>query len=113
MTTPRPKPAPDPISPWLPETSPFRLATLGKLAEESSELAARAARCMIQGLDEIDPDTGRSNRTELSREIADVAACIEMVRETLSIVPSEGRITQKSDGLRHWHAMIEKEHGND
>ena len=106
MTAPRAdlKPA---ITPWQPEQDRHRLATLGKLAEEASELSARAARCIIHGLDERDPDTGLLNRDELAREIADVTACLEIVRETLSIVASDQRITSKANGFRLWHSMIE------
>lgn len=98
----------DRISPWMPETDQFRLAVLGKLAEEASELASRSARCIIQGLDEKDPDTGRSNREELAREVADVEACLEIARETLAIVPADTRKTSKANGFRLWHSLIGK-----
>ncbi len=100
------------ITPWQPEQNRFRLAVLGKLAEESGELSARAARCIIHGLDERDPDTGRLNRDELAREVADMLACLEILRETLSVVPQDARISSKANGFRHWHSLIEEERPN-
>ncbi|MET3925584.1 hypothetical protein [Devosia sp. 2618] len=104
---PADKPADKPaITAWFPETDQFRLAVLGKLAEEASELSARACRCIIQGLDERDPETQRLNREELAREVADVTACLEILREVLSIVPSDTRIASKANGFRNWHHLI-------
>lgn len=102
-----------PINPWQPEQDRYRLAALGKLAEESSELSARAARCIIHGLDEKDPDTGKLNRIELANEIADVAACLEIAREVLSVTPSDARTASKANGFRLWHSLIEKGRSND
>lgn len=99
------------ISPWMPEQDRIRLAVLGKLAEECNELAARAARCIIQGLDEADPASGRSNRAELTREIADVIACTEVAIEALSLDVSDQRIKDKMRGFYRWHTMIETREG--
>ena len=95
------------ISPWHPEHNKVRLAVLGKLAEECNELGARTARCIIQGIEEIDPDTGLSNREELEREIADVIACIEVANETLGLSPDDFRTQAKMRGFYRWHDMIE------
>lgn len=94
------------ISPWMPEQDRLRLAVLGKLAEECSELAGRAARCIIQGLDENDPDSGRTNREELAREIADVEACIGMAEHVLGLDTVLLRINDKVAGFLRWHALI-------
>lgn len=96
------------ISPWVPERDPVTLAVLGKLVEELNEASARAARCIIQGCDEIDPDTGRTNMTELEREVADVMACFEMTRERLGLFHSSDRQAAKASGFRRWHKMIEE-----
>lgn len=95
------------ISPWMPEQDRIRLAVLGKLIEECNELAGRAARCIIQGLDERDPASGLTNRAELTREIADVSACSEVAIEVLDLTVSERRIMDKMRGFYRWHAMIE------
>ncbi|WP_160119678.1 hypothetical protein [Rhodovarius lipocyclicus] len=94
------------ISPWMPERDPVRLAILGKLAEEASELAARANRCIIQGPAEVDPDSGRSNIVELQREIADVRACIGVVEAHFGIRGDARRMGAKWNGFDRWHDMI-------
>ncbi|PZQ82691.1 MAG: hypothetical protein DI549_10970 [Ancylobacter novellus] len=99
------------ISPWMPEQDRIRLAVLGKLAEECNELGARAARCIIQGIDEADPASNRSNRAELAREIADVIACTEVAIEVLTLDVSDRRIQDKMRGFYRWHTMIETGEG--
>lgn len=97
----------DHISPWMPEQDRIRLAVLGKLVEECNELGARAARCIIQGIDEIDPDSGRTNRAEMAREVADVLACIDALETTEGVDADELRVLGKVSGFRRWHEMIE------
>lgn len=94
------------ITAWLPEQDRHRLAVLGKLSEECNELGARAARCVIHGLDQQDPATGRLNREELSREIADVMACIDQAAKRLGIELDEERFVLKTEGFDHWHELI-------
>ncbi len=99
------------ISPWMPEQDQIRLAILGKLGEEASELAQRCFRCIIHGLDELDPDTGRTNRVELEREISDVIACIVTSENNrISNVDAneayDKRVNDKVDGFKLWHGMI-------
>ena len=94
------------ISPWMPEQDKIYLATLGKLAEECNELAGRSARCIIQGMDENDPATGRTNLAELSREMADVQACIAMAQSALGVRIDDKRASDKLSGFRRWHGMI-------
>lgn len=94
------------ISPWFPEQDRSRLAALGKMAEEAGELAARASRCIIHGIDEIDPDSGRTNRQELEREIADICAAIFMVEDLRMAKASSDRVAQKLTGFREWQRLI-------
>ncbi len=51
--------------------------------------------------------TGRSNREELDREIADVLACIEVANEVLRLAPDVFRTQAKMRGFFRWHDMIE------
>lgn len=67
-------PAPNP---WIPEQDAARLKVLGKLGEEAGELATIVCRCVIQGIDEAEPITGKVNRIALEDDIADVLANIE------------------------------------
>lgn len=94
------------ISPWMPEQDRHRLAVLGKLAEECNELAGRAARCIIQGLDESDPASGRTNREELAREVADVEACIATAGAALALEIDLERVNDKCAGFQRWHRLI-------
>jgi len=96
------------INPWVPMTRPIDLKHLGKLAEEANELGAAIARCVIQGIDEKEPTTGKPNRDWLRDEIADVIANIELVitHFDLDVVAIDARSTRKAAGLREWHAML-------
>lgn len=94
------------ISPWHPETEPLRIAVLGKMGEEAGELSSRACRCIIQGLDELDPDTGRTNRAELAREIADVEACIQSIKRELNVDYEDRRVNDKRNGFKRWFDML-------
>jgi len=96
------------ISPWMPEQDRIRLAVLGKLIEECNELSARAARCIIHGLDEVDPDTGRTNDAELAREMADVSAAMGTLYQTFSTPVMPARIENKKTGFLKWHDLIRK-----
>lgn len=94
------------ISPWMPEQDQIRLAVLGKLIEECNELAGRSARCIIQGIDEADPTSGRTNLAELEREIADVMACIGTAYKHFPIKTDYRRVSDKEAGFERWHEMI-------
>lgn len=96
------------ISPWHPETSPHRLKALGKLAEETGELGSAVARCIIQGIDEVEPVTKKPNRQWLQEEVADVKAAIKLVEDTFRL---DGdtifvRAARKLDGFRRWMEML-------
>lgn len=58
--------------------SPPEVKILGKLLEELGELQSAAARCLIQGMDEREPVTGKQNRLWLQEELADVDAGIRL-----------------------------------
>lgn len=49
-------------NPWHPISDPVDLKHLGKLSEELGECSAAVARCIIQGIDECEPVTGKINR---------------------------------------------------
>jgi len=98
------------MPPWHPITSPIDLKHLGKLAEELGELTAAISRCIIQGLDEREPVTGKLNREWLEDEIADVAVgidlCIEHFR--LNGPRMAERANQKEARLRSWHGALKQ-----
>lgn len=92
-------------NPWHPITDAVALKHLGKLAEECGELVAAISRCIIQGVDECEPTTGKVNRDWLEDEIADVTANIELVVEHFVLNKQPRRIARKKNHLRQWHRL--------
>jgi NTP pyrophosphatase (non-canonical NTP hydrolase) len=94
-------------NPWHPITDPVDLKHLGKLGEEASELGAAVSRCIIQGLMEREPETGKLNAVWLQEEIADVLANIELVITHFELHEPTiiERAQRKARMLRKWHAM--------
>lgn len=97
----------DEYAPWHPMNDPVDLKHMGKLIEECGELAAIAARCMIQGVDGSDPDSGKPNRQALMEEIADVIANIKLCSKRFDIYQEhvEERVENKMRRLAAWHRM--------
>lgn len=95
-------------NPWIPESSPIRLKHLGKLGEELSECGAAVSRCIVQGIDEAEPVTGKINRRWLEEEIADVYANAELVIEHFGLDSNfiNERAARKEAFLRRWHEML-------
>lgn len=96
--------------PWQPMSNPTDLKHLGKLAEEASELASAASRCIIQGILECEPVNGKSNKQWLEEEIADVEANIQLVKERFELDEDSiaTRMEDKYIRLRQWHRNTEK-----
>lgn len=91
--------------PWHPMSSPRSIKTIGKLNEELGELQAAASRCLIQGMDGREPNTGKVNSQWLEEEIADVLANIDLVVEhfKLGTTLMAQRIVDKKSKLKTWH----------
>jgi hypothetical protein len=91
--------------PWHPMTDARDVKTLGKLGEETGELSAAICRCLIQGVDECEPVTGKSNRQWLEDEIADVRLHIRLVIERFALDEKRmaEREAKKEGGVRWWH----------
>lgn len=92
---------------WIPTQDPSELRSLGKLLEELNECGAAAARCLIQGLDEREPVTGKLNRAWLTEEIADVLAAARVATEKLKLNDEAifTRAENKYKYLNVWHDM--------
>lgn len=99
------------MSPWLVETNPLRNRHLGKSLEELGELSAVVARCIIQGIDEIDPSSGKTNRLRLEEEIADVQAQLQGLKVVFDLdeVKIMSREWQKIKNMEQWSALLEQE----
>jgi NTP pyrophosphatase (non-canonical NTP hydrolase) len=67
------------LSPWTPDTNKTNLRVLGKAAEEAGEYGSALARCIIQGINESEPVTGKPNKEWLEEEVADVLATIDLL----------------------------------
>lgn len=100
------KPYPPP-NPWHPMTDALALKHLGKRAEETAELGAAIARCIIQGVDECEPVTGKRNREWLEDEMADVAANMKLVTDHFNLDSRRmtDRMFRKEKHLQVWHSQ--------
>lgn len=94
-------------NPWHPIKDAIDLKTLGKLGEECGELSSAVSRCIIQGVNEKEPVTGKSNKQWLQEEVADVLANIELVAERFNLNEEEiyKRVERKKVHLRKWHSQ--------
>lgn len=95
------------LNPWRPMTRPIDLKHLGKLAEELGEAQSAVCRCVIQGIGESEPATGKPNKQWLEEELADVLANIFLVIHhfSLDLPAMEARAARKQEHLRGWHSM--------
>ncbi len=98
-----------PPSPWLPCIDRRDLAALGKLGEELSECLSATQRCIIQGPDESEPETGKPNLQWLTEEIADVLTTIDIVIDWFELSGEKiaNRVALKSAYLLKWHRMLQ------
>lgn len=95
----------DTFTPWHPISDPVDLKYLGKLAEEGGELTQATCRCIIQGMDEVHPVTGKANKKWLEEEIADVICNATLIinRFGLNHEKISKRIDMKTKLLKIWH----------
>lgn len=99
-------------NPWVPISNPTDLKVLGKALEECGEYGSALARCLIQGIDEAEPTTGKVNRRWLEEELADVFGTAQHVMEKFSLDQHfiTGRANNKYERLQVWFDMpVEKE----
>jgi NTP pyrophosphatase (non-canonical NTP hydrolase) len=95
------------MNPWHPIREPVDLKHLGKLGEELNECGAAVSRCIIQGVEECEPVTGKPNKLWLQEELADVLANIELVIDHfgLDLDHMLTRRNKKMAQLKTWHEM--------
>lgn len=93
---------------WVPTTDLVILRRMGKLQEELGELGVAAARIVIQGLDGIDPDSGKGNLQRLEEEIADVLAQCNVTIDRLRLDRDgiTARAARKSILMAQWEAGL-------
>ena len=97
-------------NPWNPITKPIDLKHLGKLLEELGEATSAASRCLIQGIYEREPVTGKVNKEWLEDELADVMANVELVMDHFDLDKWRmlARLQKKKKHLAEWHGMLKK-----
>jgi len=84
----------------------------GKTGEEASELAGVCSRITIQGIDEIDPSSGKTNRQRLTEEMADVLAQIACTITFLGldsdagIAATQARVETKIAQMNEWEELV-------
>jgi len=95
------------MNPWHPIQNAQDLKTLGKFGEELGECSAAVSRCIIQGVAERHPVTGKINLEWLLEEIADVIAGAELTIERFNLneIVIGQRVSRKKEQLRQWHRM--------
>jgi len=96
------------MHPWTPTTNALHLRRFGKLGEELGELQAVASRCVIQGIDEIDPSSGRSNRERLVDELADVMAQCLVTMKVFDLESPyiHSRVQKKMEQMDEWERVL-------
>lgn len=94
---------------WTPTTDLRTLRRLGKLQEELGELQAVVARCIIQGIEEVDPASGKTNRVRLTHEAADVLAQLGLTREQFNLDEEVifSRVASKTRQMAEWEALFQ------
>lgn len=99
------------LTAWYVEVDAARLRRLGKTLEELGELQAVVARCIIQGIDEIDPSSGKVNRKRLEEEIADVYAQLSLLVEYFDLNSEfiHFRCLDKIDQMQTWDSLVAQE----
>lgn len=101
------------MNPWKPDADPAQARRIGKTGEEVNELGAVLFRISIQGLNEIDPSSGKSNRQRLVEETADVLAQIYCNTRSL-FTPEEvdtiyQRAAAKAGQMKQWEAHFKEQ----
>ncbi len=94
------------MSKWQHTTDPLHIRRLGKTGEELAELAAVVSRCLIQGLDEIDPSSGKTNRQRFIDETADVRAQLNCNDRAFGLPLAEiaARVAKKEAWMAEWES---------
>jgi len=94
-------------NPWHPMTNSIDIKYLGKLGEECNELSSAIFRCLIQGIYEKEPTSGKQNKQWLTEEIADVFANINLVIDHFNLDEEfiTKRALDKKARLKTWHDM--------
>lgn len=95
---------------WIPTTDLKVLRRVGKAQEELNELGCVLARVIIQGIDEIDPGSGKVNRQRLQDEIADVYTQLQLMESQFELdsYAITDRCVEKRRQMDEWEALFDE-----
>lgn len=93
---------------WQPEQDKVNIALYGKALEELNECGSIIARCLIQGLEESEPEGKYLNREKLEEEIADVYTTLGHLQDSLHLNTQriERRAENKYIFLSKWFRKL-------
>lgn len=94
------------MNPWRPDDNPLQTRRCNKTAEEASELIKVLMRINMQGLNGIDPESGKPNRVALCEEIADCRAQFEKLEEALLLPRMREREERKMHQMDEWEEVL-------
>ena len=96
------------MNPWHVTTNKMEQRRLGKTTEELAELLAVVGRIGIQGIDEIDPSSGQTNRERLHDEVADVQAQLVLLKEFYRMNQHQifERTMKKIASMHEWDRLV-------
>ncbi len=99
------------VTAWHCEKNEYYLRRFGKALEENNELGAVLARCIIQGIDEIDPSSGKTNRQRMQEEVADVYTQLTLLEQTFNLngFAISERIQDKMASMHKWELLLLEE----
>lgn len=98
------------MNPWDAKLTPHERRRLGKTLEELGELTAVIARIGIQGIDAVDPSSGKTNRQRFIEETADVIAQIRCNVAPFDLPTDviDQRVRLKESQMDQWEAHFER-----
>ena len=96
------------LNKWIPESDPAILRRVGKTGEEAAEVGKVCSRITIQGIEGVDPASGKSNRQMLMDELADMQAQIGccVLQFDLDQDYMARRTAEKVRLMGEWEAMF-------
>lgn len=80
---------------------------MGKTGEELGELSSVVSRILIQGIDEVDPASGKPNRQRLEEETGDVYAQLDENVDRLGLdgIAISERRAKKRAHMQEWEQL--------
>ncbi len=96
------------MNPWRVERRAKVLRRVGKTGEEAAELIKILFRIVIQGLEGVDPATGKTNVDAMEEELADAYLQIDLCIEQFGLDPKRvvDRMERKRAQMKEWEELV-------